>query len=464
MLPTFLWILVQAGPYVVEGRDVTKYKPEQLWEVSDEFWHQGNYPAVVKILDRVVELDAHDVEAYNVAAWLIWSMGDESRARSYLQRSVKANPSDWEPYWELGFHLYDRCGEVSASVPLFEDALKYPPFPDRIVRTLAHAYVSDERPGEAVSLWRKLDREHRAPQAIIDINLPHALQSALQTDLFARSGGVLEGPANAAEAPRVVTDERHDTDGDGLADERTLDLAPPGAAPLQAAWRILYRGQRDGAKRVVWHWTAILTDTNQNGSFDDETPLRDEDEDGFVESLPGVDELRRQREAPLGPVERRFVTPDRFELGVGPDGRPAPFAVELHDGELQARPTFLVATQLSGVGLRLGARGIIDEDDRWLASGAIPSGTYAADAVPGSPAPLLAAGGANLPDGRFWLVTALTVQGAPVDIKMPRDQVLVVKDHKLSLEPPTDTDLHPPAPAPPNMPGGPRPIPNPAGV
>lgn len=450
-------LLLVAAPFTVDGADATAWTARQLWEKSDEYFHQGKYPEAVRLHERIMELDPGDLEAYAVAAWLTWSMGDEPRARGYLQREVKANPETWESYWELGFHLLDRCGDPVAALPVLAQVLNYPPYPDRAARTLAHAYRWAEQPTLAVALWDRLAAEGNTPGAILGINRDLALRDALSSDMFARDAGVLSGPLDPVTLPRVLRDERTDPDGDGFADHRVLELDDPADLDGEPDYRIVYQGQLV-IKLVRWSWTEMCADLNDDGSFDDETPVCDEDGDGFAESLPPLLTLGLQRQR-LSPTARRFASPDRYELGVAAHGGPVPLYPRVRDGQLRLEPRFVIASDLP-VEFAVGARQAMGREFAWLASAPLAAGVYHDSAGPGAPPLGLSVDPSPLGEGRFWLVTALKVNGVVVDLKVEPDLLLEVGPEGLRLLPPTaaesvyrDAPPEEPAPANPGQPG-----------
>lgn len=448
-------MLLLADPVVIEGVDVTDWTTDRLWQEADRHWHAGNYPAAVQIEDRIIALDPTDIEAYTVSAWLVWSMGDEPRARDYLVRCVKANPETWESHFELGYHLFDRCGDAEAAIPHLAAALRYPPYPANVERALAHAYRWAEQPSRAVAFWRQLAAAGRTPQGIIDINLPIALAEALRSDMQARCGGVISGAPSPDESPIALRDERSDTDGDGLPDVRVLDLDDPTDRDGVPDYRIRYVG-RPVVHKVAWRWTEMVADIDGDGSFDDEEALRDEDGDGIAESLPSIAALAAERTRLTG-CRRRFLAPDRYEVGVGAHGHPAPLWSRLRDGRLELEPQFYVATDRIGVELRLGLKNVESREVQWVRRIALPPGVYAGRIGVGAGPLRVEMDPAEIAPGRYWFVTALYYDVAPLDTKIEPAEILEVGPaHEPALVVPTaeevstrDLPPEPPADEPP---------------
>lgn len=97
-----------------EGKGTDDGKPtdpvadslDYLWKQSDVAFHKGDYPAAVRIHHAIVALDPTDTESFGVAAWLLWSMGQKSEARAFIQQGLNANPKDAE-MWNVAGEHYD---------------------------------------------------------------------------------------------------------------------------------------------------------------------------------------------------------------------------------------------------------------------------------------------------------------------------------------------------------------------
>ncbi len=250
---TALLVCQLLAPVVIDGVDVTGWTPAQLWTRSDEYFHAGAYDKAVRLQERIMVLDPGDVEAYTVAAWLTWSLGDEPRARQYLDRAVAANPNAWEAHWELGFHLFDRLGAAAEAIGPLARAVALPGCSDPAYRTLAHAYLAAERPSLAVALWTRIAAEKRAPPPVLDINLHKAWSQALRSDSRARAGGVVQGQPSDI-LPVLLDEQRLDDDADGFPDRRTQLYADPTVARDRVAIR-----HAPGTGAVVENRDGLLT-------------------------------------------------------------------------------------------------------------------------------------------------------------------------------------------------------------
>ena len=368
-----LALALRADPIVIDGVDVAGWTTRQLWARSDDYYHAGKFAESVHLLQRVISLDPGDVEAYSVAAWLTWSLGDEPAARRYVQEAVRANPNSSEAHFELGQHLFDRANLPAAAAASLRRAYELPGCRPPVARLLAHALCYAERPNEAVALWGELAARGLAAPGLAEPNRVKALGWALRSDLLARHDGVTSGPAPAGLMP--LRDTTFDDNGDGWRERRVLELALP-ERPHQVAARVAYVARRV-VHKAEWRWLTMVADGDGDGSCDRDTVLLDSDGDGSAESLPPLAELRRQfatRAAhPLG----RFLAPDRYELEVDATGWARLASPRVEAERLTFAPAFVVASESPGLALRLLARALPKGGESEVARVALPAGVYA---------------------------------------------------------------------------------------
>ena len=89
-----------------------------LWVRADEFFHKGDYQAIVPIIRLVTWLDPHNVQVYFTGAWhLDYNFTDKNERsdKRYIASSVALlkecianNPTRWDTYFELANTHYDR--------------------------------------------------------------------------------------------------------------------------------------------------------------------------------------------------------------------------------------------------------------------------------------------------------------------------------------------------------------------
>ena len=89
-----------------------------LWLRVDEFWHLGLASRMLPMMETVVTLDPHFIEAYSLGAWhLAYNVtvtvhsAEEKMAYidqgiGLLEKGIKNNPRNGKLYSELGFMIY----------------------------------------------------------------------------------------------------------------------------------------------------------------------------------------------------------------------------------------------------------------------------------------------------------------------------------------------------------------------
>lgn len=139
---------------------------DQFWRLSDEAFHDGDYPRAISFHKAIVLLDPHDTESYGNAAWLMWSLGQKDQALAHIARGLKANPTDSE-MWDVAGQQYDLQKKETPALAVkakdaFADAVKFLTADadkndaQMLRRRLAHAA---EKAGDlplSISTWRQL--------------------------------------------------------------------------------------------------------------------------------------------------------------------------------------------------------------------------------------------------------------------------------------------------------------------
>lgn len=128
---------------------------DDLWEQTDVFWHRGEYDRCVATCRLITQIDPHDIEAYDDAAWLMQNSFHDDQAEAFLLEGLKQNSDSFKMYFYVGYFYYMHIR--------FEDAIKYfeqancydAPFYVR--HMLAHAYEYAGYTDEAFDLWTQAE-------------------------------------------------------------------------------------------------------------------------------------------------------------------------------------------------------------------------------------------------------------------------------------------------------------------
>ncbi|MCE5198949.1 MAG: tetratricopeptide repeat protein [Armatimonadota bacterium] len=124
---------------------------DRLWEVNDEFWHSGEYERCIATMRLIVQIDPHDIDAYDNTAWLMQNDFRDEEAEAFLKEGLANNTDRYDMYFNLGYFLYmhERYDEA---VQFLTMATAFDP-PNFVWHSLAHAYEHAGRTTEALDLW-----------------------------------------------------------------------------------------------------------------------------------------------------------------------------------------------------------------------------------------------------------------------------------------------------------------------
>jgi hypothetical protein len=267
-------------PLVINGRDLSALSVDELWTISDEYWHDGDYESCIKIHRRIVQMEPTFTEPYGVAAWLLWSMGRKEEAVDFLKQGIAANPEVSDVYAELGQHYLLREKDAAAAIPWLEKAVQFE-HPSTVDRSLAHAYRKVGRYSESVAVWERL--RQKEPNPLHQHSYLRALALALHSDALAVSGGVVQGRPEAKTALIHLRTEEQDADQDGLAERRRVFYESPADQDGEPDVLILYEDLDYDGLAEGWRW--MVTDVDDDGQFDFDSDIwvADTDRDGWAE-------------------------------------------------------------------------------------------------------------------------------------------------------------------------------------
>lgn len=90
---------------VAEARD---FLADLLWDGTEQYWHTGKWDEAIRLCWQIVQIDPTFVEAYNSAAWMLWSMDRDEEAIELYRAGVAANPNRYEIFHDFGMYYYHR--------------------------------------------------------------------------------------------------------------------------------------------------------------------------------------------------------------------------------------------------------------------------------------------------------------------------------------------------------------------
>lgn len=136
-----------------------------LWVRVNDFFHSGNYEAIVPLNRMITWMDPHLIDVYCTGAWhLAYNFVDAYQradhrylapAIKFLEEGVQNNPGVWDPEFDLGFMLY------SLKAQNYEKALEWMLKSSQekdvslhVYRQVAHAYERAGRIDDAIRQWQ----------------------------------------------------------------------------------------------------------------------------------------------------------------------------------------------------------------------------------------------------------------------------------------------------------------------
>ncbi|MCW3055381.1 MAG: hypothetical protein JWN14_4551 [Chthonomonadales bacterium] len=150
-----------------------------LWVRCDEFFHSGDYDAILPLVRLITWLDPHADNVYVTGAWhLAYNFTDSNErsdrryiapSQSLLVEGVENNMNIPDIKFELGWQRYDKIHDFVGAEEAFKKAEATPPdkksddypygAPLKTLHILAHTYEKQGRIPEALMEWQKaIDR------------------------------------------------------------------------------------------------------------------------------------------------------------------------------------------------------------------------------------------------------------------------------------------------------------------
>src|SRR5687768_4916809 len=146
-----------------------------LWVRADEFFHEGDYDAILPIVRMVTWLDPHALDVYITGAWhLAYNFTDSSErsdrryipaAQKLLEEGDANNSSIYDIAFELGWQNTDKIKNFERAEYWYRQAsqrkrvdpgMKPEPVPAFVWHQLAHSLERQARIDESLDIWKKV--------------------------------------------------------------------------------------------------------------------------------------------------------------------------------------------------------------------------------------------------------------------------------------------------------------------
>lgn len=163
-----------------------------LWVESDEYFHTGQFDAILPVIRLVTWLDPRQIEVYSTGAWHIgYNFTDEQNrsdrryiplALQLLDEGVQNNPNTYELYYDTGWMYYQKIDdEYPLAVDWFKRAIAQPDITKipAIKSMLSNAYLKNGEIDEALDYYWSLQQE---AQKSFDATQDHQFRIRKDTD------------------------------------------------------------------------------------------------------------------------------------------------------------------------------------------------------------------------------------------------------------------------------------------
>lgn len=150
-----------------------------LWVRADEFFHTGNYEAIIPIVRIVTWLDPHQMSVYDTGAWhLAYNFTDSQErsdrrfipaAKALLAEGIANNPTTYDMYFSAGWMNHQKILDFNESVKWLKQANTHPQVdpvtgvrkmrPQYVGHTLAHSMVRQGDIEGALEQWERNIRD-----------------------------------------------------------------------------------------------------------------------------------------------------------------------------------------------------------------------------------------------------------------------------------------------------------------
>ena len=125
--------------------------------IGQQIMTAQNLPELFRLIDTVVTLDPHFVDAYTLGAlFMNYSGGNVQGAINLLERGVRANPTRWEPAHDLARTYYLDLKDYPKALHWFQVTDRLPGRPHYVPRFIARLYAATGHRETALELWRAM--------------------------------------------------------------------------------------------------------------------------------------------------------------------------------------------------------------------------------------------------------------------------------------------------------------------
>ncbi len=169
-----VWLLPPAGALRVASLGFHAMAADAVWlltiqYIGGHFITDRQFPHLRRLVDTVVDLDPHFVEAYRLGAlFLNYSGANVQAALDLLQQGYRANPNQWELPHDIARTYYLELKDYAKALEWFEITDRIPGRPNYVPRFIARLYAATGHRETALELWQAM-RESATSDWVRDI-------------------------------------------------------------------------------------------------------------------------------------------------------------------------------------------------------------------------------------------------------------------------------------------------------
>ena len=151
-----------------------------LWVRTDEFFHSGNYDAILPMIRLITWLDPNWLDVYATGAWHMmynFTDTDQRSDRRYLgpgmallNEGIENNPDVYDIYKEKGWNSFDKLKDYDLAVEALQGGEKTKNYDvTQVGHLLAHSLERSGRIDDSIAQWNKNMDDHKARMNAKDV-------------------------------------------------------------------------------------------------------------------------------------------------------------------------------------------------------------------------------------------------------------------------------------------------------
>ncbi len=260
----------------------TEFLSGLLWIRADEFFHEGNYDAVLPLMRLSILLDPHNTELYTVGMWHMSYNFTDSFHKSdkrYIplalalgKEGTEKNPNHSDVFFELGWQWYHKIDDFHENaVKWFQKATEKKDILPSRKNMLAHAMVKNNQIDHAIETLYKFKKETATTDFSRHEILDHNLNTLLTRSAYRTYKGNTSIKPNLSGVVKTVKPKIIEIDGvcdTGLEADRIKiifrEINPSFSNPASLNWDSLSTVQIEPNYNLTYYQdTAYI----RNGKF-----------------------------------------------------------------------------------------------------------------------------------------------------------------------------------------------------